>query len=59
MQVIKQLETRQRKIMIAALSRHDDEMEELKKAGVQVVFNLYAEAGAGYAEHIYQIFKHS
>ena len=38
--------------MIAALSRYDDEMQELKKAGIQVVFDLYAEAGAGYAEHI-------
>jgi len=32
-------------------------MKELKKSGVQVVFNLYAEAGAGYAEHIFKIFN--
>jgi len=59
MEVIKQLETKDNKTMIAALSRYDDEMEELKQAGVQVVFNLYAEAGAGYAEHIYKIFNQS
>ncbi len=52
LQVIKQLGELKTDLMIAALSRYDDEMQELKKAGIQVVFNLYAEAGAGYAEHI-------
>jgi len=33
-----------------------DEMAELQEVGVNVVFNLYSEAGAGYAEHIYQKF---
>ncbi|NOX46452.1 MAG: cation:proton antiporter [Chlorobi bacterium] len=56
MEVIGQLQVKNTKTMIAALSRYNDEMEELKQAGVQVVFNLYAEAGAGYAEHIFQIF---
>jgi len=37
------------------LSRYDDEMEELMSAGVHVAFNLYAEAGAGYADHIAQV----
>jgi len=59
MDVIEQLEAKNNKTMIAALSRYDDEMEELKQAGVQVVFNLYAEAGAGYAEHVFQIFDRS
>ncbi len=59
MEVIKQLETKENDTMIAALSRYDDEMEELKQAGVQVVFNLYAEAGSGYAEHIFKIFNQS
>ncbi len=59
MEVIKQLERKDNKTMVAALSRYDDEMEELKQAGVQVVFNLYAEAGTGYAEHIFQIFNQS
>jgi hypothetical protein len=43
--------------MIAALSRYEDEIEELKELGVQVVFNLYSEAGVGYAEHVYQMFN--
>ena len=57
MQVIKQLKESSNKKTIAALSRYEDEIEELKQAGVKVVFNLYAEAGVGYAEHIYQIFN--
>ena len=56
MEVIKQLKTISNQTIIAALSRYEDEMEELKQAGVQVVFNLYAEAGAGYAEHVFRIF---
>jgi predicted Kef-type K+ transport protein len=57
MEVIEQLERFNNKKMIAALSRYDDEIEELKAAGVHVVFNLYSEAGTGYAEHVYQIFE--
>jgi len=59
MEVIKQLKNKGNDTMIAALSRYDDEMEELKQAGVKVVFNLYVEAGTGYAEHIFQIFNQS
>lgn len=46
-------------MIVASLSRYNDEMEELKQAGVKVVFNLYAEAGVSYAEHIYQSFNQS
>ncbi|RLD76385.1 MAG: hypothetical protein DRJ10_13670 [Bacteroidetes bacterium] len=59
MQVINGLEKMNQKIMVASLSRYSDEMEELKQAGVEVVFNLYAEAGLGYAEHIFQSFNQS
>jgi len=38
-------------IKIAALAQYEDEMEELKKAGVDKVVNLYEEAGAGFAGH--------
>jgi hypothetical protein len=37
---------------IAATAKFDDEVEELKAAGVHAVFNLYAEAGYGFAEHV-------
>ena len=59
MQVINGLDKMNKKTMVASLSRYNDEMEELKQAGVEVVFNLYAEAGLGYAEHIFQNFNQS
>ncbi len=37
---------------IAATAKFDDEVEELKEAGAHAVFNLYAEAGYGFAEHV-------
>jgi hypothetical protein len=37
---------------IAATAKFDDEVEELIEAGVHAVFNLYAEAGYGFAEHV-------
>jgi predicted Kef-type K+ transport protein len=41
---------------IAAVARFDDEMEELQKLGVNSVFNLYEEAGIGFAEHVCEEF---
>jgi predicted Kef-type K+ transport protein len=40
--------------LIAATAKFDDEVKELQKAGAQAVFNLYAEAGYGFAEHVCQ-----
>ncbi len=37
---------------MAAVAKYADEVEELKRAGVDAAFNLYAEAGAGFAEHV-------
>ncbi len=37
---------------VAAVARYADEIEALKQAGVHAAFNLYAEAGAGFAEHV-------
>jgi hypothetical protein len=57
MSVIKQLKQIHCDIKVSAISRYDDEMKELTKAGVEVVFNLYEEAGFGFANHTYnQIF---
>jgi hypothetical protein len=52
MEVIHQIKDIAKDKTIAALSRFDDETEELKEAGVNVVFNLYSEAGVGFAEHV-------
>lgn len=37
---------------IAATARHDDDMKELQKLGVDSAYNLYAEAGMGLADHV-------
>jgi Trk K+ transport system NAD-binding subunit len=55
MEVISELKYYKIGKMIAALTLYEDEISELKEAGVDIVFNLYAEAGAGYAEHVYQL----
>lgn len=36
---------------IAAVAKYEDERSQMKAAGADVVFNYYAEAGAGFAEH--------
>ncbi len=38
--------------LIAATGMFDDEVQELKAAGVQAAFNLYSEAGRGFARHV-------
>ena len=37
--------------MLAAPARHDDEVQELREAGVDTAVNLAVEAGAGFARH--------
>ena len=42
---------------IAATTKYDDEAKELEKEGVLAAFNIYSEAGAGFAEHINKQFE--
>jgi len=37
---------------VAAIARFPDEVEELKRAGAATVYNIYTEAGAGFASHL-------
>lgn len=37
---------------VAAIARFPDEVQSLKEAGVHIAFNMYAEAGAGFASHV-------
>ena len=37
---------------VAATARFEDEIEPLKQAGASTVFNVYAEAGSGFAAHV-------
>ena len=39
---------------IAAIARHDDEIKELEKWDVHAVYNIYSEAGFGFADHVCQ-----
>ena len=39
-------------IVVTATAKHDDEVQELKENGVDAAFNLYAEAGQGYADFV-------
>ena len=37
---------------VAVTARYPDEVDKLKEAGAETVFNLYAEAGIGFATHV-------
>jgi glutathione-regulated potassium-efflux system ancillary protein KefC len=43
--------------MVAATAKFEDDAAELEALGVHAVHNLYAEAGAGFAEHVLQKVK--
>ena len=49
--VAKEITARKFEGIIAAVAKFDDEVEELKQTGAQAVYNHYAEAGYGFAEH--------
>ena len=38
--------------IVAATARFPDEVRELEEAGAQAAFDLYAEAGSGFADHV-------
>lgn len=50
--VIEQLGTASFTGEIAAMAKFEDEEEALKQAGATTVFNVYSEAGAGFAAHV-------
>ena len=52
MQAIKELKNFDFEGVIAATAQFDDQVEELKAAGVQAAYNFYAQAGFGFAEHV-------
>ena len=49
---LKELKTIDYQGRIAATAKHDDDIAQLKKLGVDLVYNLYTEAGVGLADHI-------
>lgn len=42
--------------VVAATGKFDDEVKELRIVGLDTAFNLYSEAGAGFADHVFQVF---
>jgi len=50
---LKQLKSGEFNAKIAAIAQFADEAEKLKRLGADEVFNLYNEAGAGFAEHVH------
>jgi hypothetical protein len=58
MQAARELHADQFNGIIAATAQFDDQIEELKEAGVHGAFNFYAEAGSGFAEHVCRSFDH-
>lgn len=56
MSVLEELRRINYKGKITATANHNDEIEELKEAGANEVFNFYEEAGQGFADHICEIY---
>ncbi|WP_221031661.1 cation:proton antiporter family protein [Actomonas aquatica] len=42
--------------VVAATGKFDDEVKELRRLGLDTAFNLYAEAGSGFADHVHHVF---
>ncbi len=49
---IQQMKERGYRGQITASVRYEDEMQLLKNAGIDAVYNLYEEAGVGFADHV-------
>ena len=43
--------------IVAVIATFDDEVKELGALGVDTAFNLYSEAGAGFAHHVSNFFS--
>ncbi|WP_163339083.1 cation:proton antiporter family protein [Desulfopila sp. IMCC35008] len=43
--------------IVGAICEYDDQKPELEKAGVDYVFNAYAEAGVGFSDHVCGLIK--
>ncbi|CDT43693.1 putative Kef-type K+ transport system [Vibrio coralliirubri] len=49
---LEQLKSRNFKGQIAAIAEYPDQLETLKENGVDAAFNIYSEAGSGFARHV-------
>ena len=58
MAAVNQLYHRGFKGKIAATAKYSDEVEELQANGVEAAFDIYLEAGAGFADHVMETLGH-
>ena len=42
--------------VVVATAKFDDEVRELRERGIDTAFNLYTEAGTGFAHHVSKVF---
>jgi hypothetical protein len=49
---LEQLQSRNYKGQIAAIAEYPDQLESLLETGVDAAFNIYSEAGSGFARHV-------
>ncbi|KJY69103.1 cation:proton antiporter family protein [Vibrio nigripulchritudo] len=49
---LEQLQRKDFKGQIAAIAEYSDQLNELTKLGVDAAFNIYSEAGSGFARHV-------
>jgi len=52
-----QLQRKEFKGQIAAIAEYSDQLEELTELGVDAAFNIYNEAGSGFARHVCEQLK--
>ena len=43
--------------VVIVIAKHDHEVKQLRELGVDTAFNLYAQAGLNFAEHIFGVFQ--
>jgi hypothetical protein len=42
--------------VVTATGKFDDEVRELREMGLDTAFNIYSEAGSGFADHVFTVF---
>lgn len=43
--------------VVTATGKFDDEVKQLRDLGLDTAFNIYSEAGSGFAEHVFTVFS--
>lgn len=54
---LEQLQIRNFQGQVAAIAEYSDQLEELEQEGVDAAFNIYSEAGSGFARHVCEQLK--